>query len=323
MKHRLWAGAVMLSIVVLLLTSGCAGKLPGGQAAKTGDSYYTLQDDAGRTVILSKKPERVIPLSTSFIDPIYAVGGKAAGKPSSKTGSLPREAQGLPDIGQIANINMEQVIALQPDLVIGYQGLHEKFIPMLESSRTPFVILRMKTVDDVVAKLKLFGEIFDTRDQAQNVADSIKQKIAQITDRLPAGHKKVVILHATTSSITVLLENSIAGNVAQMLRLENIAAGSIPLEGNPEATPYSMEKLLDGDPEMILITFMGDKADVEKSFRASVAGSPAWAGLRAVQNKQVFFLPMELFLLNPGIRYDEAVLYMAKIVYPEIYGSIP
>lgn len=50
--------------------------------------------------------------------------------------------------------------------------------------------------------------------------------------------------------------------------------------------------------------------------------NPAWNELRAVRNKRVFFLPMELFLLNPGIRYDEAVLYMAKLVYPEIYGTI-
>jgi len=67
---------------------------------------------------------------------------------------------------------------------------------------------------------------------------------------------------------------------------------------------------------------MGEKADIEKRLKLEVESNPAWNGLRAVQNKQVFYLSMELFLLNPGIRYDEAVAYMAKIVYPETYGII-
>ena len=46
--------------------------------------------------------------------------------------------------------------------------------------------------------------------------------------------------------------------------------------------------------------------------------SPAWQTLSAVRQKRVYVLPENLFLLNPGLNYPEAVAYMAKAVYPEV-----
>ena len=50
-----------------------------------------------------------------------------------------------------------------------------------------------------------------------------------------------------------------------------------------------------------------------------VESNPAWNSLEAVKNKKIYFLPQELFLLNPSIHYPEAVHRMAKLVYPEVF----
>lgn len=313
-------GLLALLALVLSLT-GCASQ-PVQQAKAPSSVYLTIQDDAGRQVVLPKKPERIVPLAVSYVDLVYAVGGKAVGKPSARTGNLPPEAQALPEVGHLANINAEQVVALQPDLVIGYQGLHEKLIPILESSNIPFIIVRMKTYEDVMAKTKLFGDIAGTPEAAHKVAANIDGRIKAVTDMLPSVSKQVVILHATASSVSVQLESSIAGNAASMLSLQNIAAGSTAKADDPDATPYSMEKLVEGNPDVILITFMGAMPEIRKRLQADMQSNPAWNGLKAVQNKQVFFLPMELFLLNPGIHFDEAVAYLSRVVYPEIYGEV-
>ncbi|WP_278977151.1 hypothetical protein [Phascolarctobacterium faecium] len=47
--------------------------------------------------------------------------------------------------------------------------------------------------------------------------------------------------------------------------------------------------------------------------------NPAWASLEAVRNNKVYLLPERLFLLNPGLHYPDAVKYMAKTVYPEVF----
>jgi iron complex transport system substrate-binding protein len=117
--------------------------------------------------------------------------------------------------------------------------------------------------------------------------------------------------------LTVQLDGSIAGSVAKMLGWENVASGSKPLEKNPDAAPYSMETLVAQNPEIIFVTSMGKLEAIKASMEETMQG-PAWQSIPAVKNKQVYYLPQELFLLSPGIHYPEAVATMAKCVYPDV-----
>lgn len=321
MKRKFLYVIGILSIVSLVL-AGCGSESKEKQAPQTSGEYLRIVDDAGRTVILPQKPQRIVVLSTSYLDLLYGVGGQAIGRPSSKTPTVFPTAQSVTDIGFVYNINNEKVLALQPDLVIGFQGIHEKIIPILESSKIPVVMLKMKTYDDILAKIKLFGDIAGTQDQAKTMMDQMQAQINEVTAKLPAQSKKVVILHATAKNVTVELESSLAGNVAKLLKIKNIAVGSQSIDSDPEITPYSLEKLVEGDPDEILVVTMGNITDIETRMKADIASNPAWSGLRAVKTGQVFFLPADLFQLNPGIRFHESVEYMAKVVYPEVYGNV-
>lgn len=321
-KRNLLYVVGLIITMMSLLFSGCASPAKEQPVSKSSTAYLQINDDAGRVVTLAKKPARIVVLSTSLLDVLYGVGGEAIGRPSSKSPMMFPAAERASEVGFIYNINTEQVVALQPDLVIAFQGIHEKLIPILESSKIPVVLLKMKTYDDIQAKVKLFGEIAGTETQAQGIIDKMKADISSVTAKLPAQSKKVVILHATAKNVTVELENSIAGNVAKLLGIKNIAAASKPIDSDPEIAPYSLEKLVEGDADAILVVTMGNMADIEKRMKDDIASNPAWAGLRAVKNKQVFFLPAELFQLNPGIRFHQSVEYMAKVVYPEVYGHV-
>lgn len=321
MKGKFLYVLCILSIMSLILT-GCGSQGKEKQAPQATSGYLTIVDDGGRTVTLPKKPQRIVVLSTSFLDVLYGVGGQAIGRPSSKAPSLFPESQKVAEIGFVYNVNNEKVLALEPDLVIGFQGIHEKMIPILESSKIPVVMLKMKTYDDIVAKIKLFGDIAGTQEQAQSVIEKMQAQVNAVTAKLPTDSKKVVILHATAKNVTVELENSLAGNVAKLLKIKNIAVGSKAIDSDPEITPYSLEKLVEGDPDTILVVTMGNIADIETRMKSDIASNPAWAGLRAVKTGQIFFLPADLFQLNPGIRFHESVEYMAKVVYPEVYGNV-
>jgi iron complex transport system substrate-binding protein len=284
-------------------------------------SYLTITDDLGRSVTLKKKPGRVVVISTSLLDLYYGVGGKAVGRIASSHKVLAPETERLPVVGRIGLIDPEKLVALRPDLIISLEGTSEKLIPVLTNNKLPIIFLRLKTYNDVRQKIKLFGLIAGTEGQASRQRRLLADRMQKITAKLPAKSKKIVILHATAKSVTVELENSLTGSIAKMLRLENIAAGSKRIRGDPEATPYSLERLVGGDPDLILITVMGNMTNIERRIRADVKFNPAWANLRAVRNRKVFFLPYRLFTFNPGIHYDQSVAYLAKIAYPEVYAN--
>jgi iron complex transport system substrate-binding protein len=308
-------------VVLLVLLTGCSrSRVPN--SAGQANSYLSVTDDAGRTVVLPHKPEKIVVLSTSFLEFLYAVDGKAVGRPGSRTGQIPPAAQSVPEIGYVYNVNLEKVISLQPDLVIAFQGIHEKLIPVLESNHIPVLLIRIKGYQDITDKLKLFSSIAGTTPKGEELARDIEAKVNAIVAKVPDKPTKVAILHATAKSVTVELDNSITGSIAKQLRLTNIASGSKALESDPDATPYSLEKLVEADPDKIFVVTMGYGPEVENRIKGDVESNPAWAALSAVQNKQVYLLPEELFLLNPGLRYPEAVEHMAKLVYPEVFGHV-
>ena len=72
-----------LFLVTAVLLAGCGAK----EAVKSerGACFAVIQDDMGREVTLSKKPERIVVLSASFLEPLHAVGGDVVGRPDSKT----------------------------------------------------------------------------------------------------------------------------------------------------------------------------------------------------------------------------------------------
>lgn len=313
--------SILLGIILVFLVAGCAKQevKPEAKAAEPAGSYLTIKDDAGRTVVLAKKPERIVVLSPSYLELLYAVDGQAVGRPNSRTGDMPDKAKSLPEVGFVYNINTEKLLSLQPDLVIAFQGMHEKLLPLLESSQIPVIVLKMKTYDDVAAKVKLFSQIAGTTETGDKLLKEMDSRVKNITDKLPPTPKKVAILHATAKSVTLEMETSVAGDIAKRLKLINVAAGSRPLDTDADATPYSLEKLAEQDPELILVVKMGQSAEIESRLRADVENNPAWSSLRAVKQNKVLFLPSDLFLLNPGLKMPEAFETMAKTVYPEVY----
>ena len=102
-----------------------------------------------------------------------------------------------------------------------------------------------------------------------------------------------------------------------MLRFTNVASGMKAMEDNPDAAPYSIETLVEQNPEIIFITSMGEMEDVKRGMEQTIASNPAWQTIPAVKNGKLYYLSHDHFLLSPGIHYPDAVKEMAKLVYPD------
>lgn len=312
--------AIVLSAVCcLMFLGGCGSEKKDTARASSEGAYLTVTDEAGRTVTLAQKPERIIPLSASFLEPLHAVDGKIIARVSAKTG-IPDEDKNLPEVGNVYNINLEKVIEQQPDLVIAYKGMNDKFVSTFADNNIPVIVLDMRTYDQVKRTVDVLGQIAGNPDKAAQLNADMDSKIAAIKNKLPQEEKRIAILHSTAQNVTVQLDGSIAGSVAQILGFTNIADGIAPLESNPTAAPYSMETLVDKNPEIIFITSMGKMETTKEAMLKNVETSPAWQTLPAVRENRVYFLPQEMFLLSPGIYYPEAVETMARLAYPDKFN---
>ena len=140
------AFALSLLVVMLAILAGCGAK----EAAKTeqGANFAVIKDDMGREVALGKKPERIVVLSASFLEPLHAVGGDVVGRPDSKT-KMPDYAKDKASVGEVYQIDVEKVLACQPDLVIVNKGMNEKLLSTLEANGIPSIVIDMKSYEHV------------------------------------------------------------------------------------------------------------------------------------------------------------------------------
>lgn len=304
--------------LMLLAFAGCGTQ--GEKAASPASSavFATIEDDMGRSVVFEKKPERIVVTSASFLEPLHEVGGDVVGRPDSKT-QMPDYAKDKASVGKVYQIDTEKVLACEPDLVIINKGMNEKLVDTLEASGIKTIVVDSKSYENVKHMVQMFAAVTGETEKGDNLIKTIDSKIDATLRKLPKEKHRIAILHSTNQGLTVQLEGSIAGSAAKMLGWENVATKETPLEKNPDAAPYSLETLVEENPEIIFVTSMGKIEEIKANMEQTIAENPAWQTLPAVQKKQLYYLPQDLFLLSPGIHYPEAVAYMAKLVYPEVF----
>jgi iron complex transport system substrate-binding protein len=70
------------------------------------------------------------------------------------------------------------------------------------------------------------------------------------------------------------------------------------------------------DPDVILVTTMGDAEEIRDRALKDFTESEAWKSLRAVREGRLYFLPNDLFLYKPNSRFPEAFAALADRLYP-------
>ncbi|MGN0940825.1 MAG: ABC transporter substrate-binding protein [Selenomonadaceae bacterium] len=311
--------AVIFCISMIFVVAGCGGgKKAEEPKANNAEAYAVIKDDLGRTVTLDKKPERIVVTSASFLEPLHEVGGDVVGRPNSST-TMPDYAKDKPSIGKVYNVDLEKVLACAPDLVIINKGMNEKLVQTLETNGIKTLVMDMKNYENVKNEVKVFAQVTGEKEKGDALIKKMDDAIKAIVDGLPkeSTPRRVAILHSTAQGLSVQLDTSIAGSVAKMLRFTNVASGMKAMEDNPDAAPYSIETLVEQNPEIIFITSMGEMEDVKRGMEQTIASNPAWQTIPAVKNGKLYYLSHDHFLLSPGIHYPDAVKEMAKLVYPD------
>ncbi len=309
---------IFLLMLALMLTAGC-----GDQSATPVDdhpAFAILTDQLSRQVIFKHKPERIAVTSAGFLEPLHQLDANIVGRPDSRT-HMPDWAVDIPSIGRVYQIDVEQLIACKPDLVIINKGMNEKLLTVLDENNIRALVLDMKSYESFKRVLRTFAVLTENDAKGEELIIDMERKINAVVDKMPKEKRRVAILHSTAQGLSVQLEGSIAGSVISRFGWTNVADGMTPLETNPDAAPYSMETLAEQNPEIILVTSMGPIDEIREDMEAMIAGNAAWRSIEAIREGRVYYLPQDLFLLSPGLRYPEAFEMVARLVYPNVFST--
>jgi ABC-type Fe3+-hydroxamate transport system, periplasmic component len=279
----------------------------------------TVIDSAGREIVIPEHPKRVVILNASNLELYYAAGGQAIAKPVSSAFDvkLQKKIADIPEIGFIHSPNLEKIVSLQPDLVIGTNvPFHNALKDALQKAGIPLYINSISSYEDVLKTITFYGELTNTKDRAIEKRRKIETEYAAVINQVK-GKKipKSLIVFGSPDSYSMATKKSFSGDLVNRLGGGNIA----DLNNNfgDSYVPLSMEYITQKDPEVIFIITMGNSQKVMENFKTNMKENPIWNDVSAVKNDRIYQLPADLFTVNPGTQVAKAMLLLAEYLYPE------
>ncbi|MCD8553500.1 ABC transporter substrate-binding protein [Seleniivibrio sp.] len=307
----------MKNVLVIMLVLLCGSAF----------AQISFKDSSGQTVTLDKQPAKVVVLNSSNLEMYFAAGGTPAAYAMSSTTPvyIENRLKGLPNVGRVENPDIERIVAMNPDLVIGMNfPFHVALRSSLNGAGIKVALFSPVTLPQVKETVQIFGNITGNKAKAAESIADIDDKLKNVQDRLK-GVKKVraLVLYGSPESYNMALPDSYAGMMLDMAGGDNIAAGTKADKNGPMAgsamsrgfAPVSLENIAMQNPDYIFLINHDNKTQAKND--SSLTKHPAWSGLSAVKNGRVVSLPFETYGNNPTVRTGDAVLRLAKMMYPE------
>jgi iron complex transport system substrate-binding protein len=274
--HRRWllsALAVLMSIVLAACTT-----------ANTQQSQITVTNlSAERVVALSSLSADII----SQLDQTKIVGitGSKLFKDDSKFKDIPRVSEGQNPP------NLEKVVALKPDLVIGAEGFSNIPIQKLQQLGIPTLLVKVNNWKSLEELTKTLAKKIDADPQPL-----LNRYKTFLPEKPTQGFSTLALV--SRQPILAPNKNSWAGDLLAKFQAKNIAAdlqGKSPIGGY---VTLSAEKVLEANPEVIILV-NPPQGNSEVALLDSLKKEAFWQQLQATKNNRVYVFDY-YGLVNPG-----------------------
>jgi len=303
-----------LIMLFLVLMTGLAALAACSPAAiETDPSPIVMTDGLGRQVSLEAVPQRIVSMAPSNTEILFAVGAGAQVVGRDEFTNYPEEAAALASVGgSMGEYNYEQIVSLEPDLVLAAEINTPEQVKALEDlGLTVYYLSNPTDIDGVYGVLNTVGQLTGHEAEASALVDSLKARVTAIETKVATVTTRPRVFYELDGSDPSKPWTSGAGTFIDLLIK---MAGGVNVAADLEGGwgQISQEALLVADPEFILLgdAAYGTTAD-------QVTARTGWDSMTAVKNGQI--MPFDDDTVSrPGPRLVDALEELVKLLHPEI-----
>jgi iron complex transport system substrate-binding protein len=301
-------------LICFILISGCTSSpsTGGNTSAQSDSTHYplTVRDDMGRNVTFNALPQRIVSLSPSNTEIIYALGLGDRLVGVDVYSNYPPEAVSKPKMGGMINVSVEDVVAAKPDLVLASQFTPAETVNQLAEKGLKVYVTHPDNASDTGRAVMEIGEICGVPSRAEMLWNKMSADVSEITEltsRLDAGHMPSVLMIITLGNESYVAEpGSYMGDLIRIGGGRNVAS-------RPVMTPAQIEQ---ANPDIIIVPLTDWTID---TFEGLKYGREPWMqNLTAVRTGNVYAIGYDV-AGRPGPRIGYAAREMARIIHPELF----
>ncbi|MDA8365278.1 MAG: cobalamin-binding protein [Gammaproteobacteria bacterium] len=270
-----------IGLALVLLASGAHARI-------------RVTDDRGTEVVLARPAQRIVSLAPDVTQLLFAAGAGSHVVGVSAFSDHPRAARALPRIGDSRHLDLELILSLHPDLVVGWaSGNSPQDIARLRQLGLPVFMTEPARLAQIPGLIEKLGRMAGTETQARHSAAAFRAGLRALRSEYGGGRRLTVFFQIWSEPLMTLTRRQMVNDVLDLCGGKNVFAR---LSGI--APQIGREDVVRADPDVIIISEPRSiaAADLKRWRRVRV--------LRAVREHHLYVVRPGL-IMQPGPRVLE------------------
>lgn len=241
----------IISFFALAVLLACFSSCTNSTSQQSNNTTeYT--DDYGVVVRVPENPRRVVSLSPAVTEIVFALGADSLLVGRTEFCVYPPEASRIENIGGISNLNIEKVLSCEPDLIISGSMVPQKVVKQFADMGVPLVcVIEKPHFDGLYENISKIGSLIGRPGRADSLNAILRGKMEEMMkgqDYIPEESRPTVyyVVGFGSGGNFTAGGNTFINEIIDMAGGYNIASDS-------EGWSYSLEALMQADPDFILI----------------------------------------------------------------------
>jgi ABC-type Fe3+-hydroxamate transport system substrate-binding protein len=253
---------------------------------------------------------RVVSLTAALTETLFAIGAGNRVVGVTDTCDFPEEAGQKPNVSCWFEPDMDKLLALKPDLVLGLETAHAGLKPTLTGQGIDLILTNPATVEASLVVITMLGQKLQVAEHSRACIENLQERLAQLdakVGQIPADRRMRVSRVLDIEDDQMIVAGPLSFQYDVIAR-----AGGLNVTGETgEAYPkVSVDRFREWDPEMIF--FCG----YDNSFVTRFCAAEKWRSLRAVQSGRVYQFDCAL-----TCRTGPRIVDMAELLFETLYAD--
>ena len=296
----------------LLLLVVLAAAVPVAAAFATPEIRYrefpggpgfpvTVTDALGRKVTLTREPARIISLAPSVTEILFALGldQRIAGV-SDADDYPPEKLKTKPRVGGV-QLNVERIVSLRPDLVVGMSALQASQLERLIAMGLPILVVDANSIPETYAQITLIGKATGSDQPARLLIARMQARQVRVEAAVRGRVRPRVYVEISGEPMITAARGTFIDDLVRRAGGMNIFSD---LRGWPQV---SAETVIERNPQVVVSTYFG---------RQRILSRRGWSEVAAVRSGRVVSMDAAL-MSRPGPRIVDSLAYLARRLHPE------
>lgn len=226
-----------------------------GMSVNAAHAAISVKDGVGRTVTLSKPARRIVSLAPHTTENLFAAGAGAYVVGVVSYSDFPAAASKIRRVGDANNLDLEAIIALQPDLIVAWDSGNAK--PQIEKLQQLGLVVyasEPRRLEDVSVDIEALGKLAGTEPVARQAAAVFRAEHARLRSQYTERRPISVFFQIWNRPLMTV-------NGAHLIsKVINLCGGKNVFADVPALTPeVNIEAVMVADPQVIMVSSAGER----------------------------------------------------------------